>query len=54
MAEMTPFETTPFLDADTVVLGDLELGFQLGQAKVWPARFANALGHGDTPVCRAT
>src|SRR5260221_6453107 len=27
MAELTPFETTLFLDADTVVLGDLGYGF---------------------------
>jgi hypothetical protein len=54
LAELTPFETTLYLDADTVVLGDLSLGFekaeQFGLAcsiceAPWMRRYGNSNGY---------
>ena len=47
MFEHTPFESTVFLDADTVVLGRLDYGFEMAE------RFGLACSHNVSPwLCR--
>jgi hypothetical protein len=50
----SPFRETLFLDADTMVLGRLDLAFDKARRSGWDARSANAPGRGATRGSRAT